>query len=177
MKIHVIYTYPEDQNEQICQDIVMEIEDEVITQEESATERKDDREHDSKSTRKRKLTDDGNNTTAKRKLDDNDNDNDELDLDALRKTLKEQTAEHDRILALGKGVDTILGEGEVKQTALSKDLQNALELYRNEDEDYDLYKDTVLYPWQEELMKHMTDKLFGLLEKTQMKGNHIFKNI
>ena len=165
MKIHVIYTFPEDQNEQICQDIVMEIEDEVITQEESATERKDDREHDSKSTRKRKLTDDGNNTTAKRKLDDNDTydqsiikiklGEDELDLDALRKTLKEQTAEHDRILALGKGVDTILGEGEVKQTALSKDLQNALELYRNEDEDYDLYKDTVLYPWQEELLKHM----------------------
>ena len=34
-------------------------------------------------------------------------------------------------------------------------MQNALELYRNEDEDYDLYKDTVLYPWQEELLKHM----------------------
>ena len=89
MKIHVIYTFPEDQNEQICQDIVMEIEDEVITQEESATERKDDREHDSKSTRKRKLTDDGNNTTAKRKLDEDGNNTktknqlggDELDLE------------------------------------------------------------------------------------------------
>ena len=34
-------------------------------------------------------------------------------------------------------------------------MQEALELYRNEDEDYDLYKNTVLYPWQEELMKHM----------------------
>ena len=28
-------------------------------------------------------------------------------------------------------------------------------MYRNEDDEYDLYKDTVLYPWQEELMKHM----------------------
>ena len=35
MKVHVIYTSPEDQNEnneQMCQDIVMEIGDEVFTQ-------------------------------------------------------------------------------------------------------------------------------------------------
>ena len=48
--------------------------------------------------------------------------------------MKEQTVEYDcKIafkIALGKGVDTILREGEVKQAALSKDMQDALYLYR-----------------------------------------------
>ena len=167
MKVHITII-DEDQtenSEEICRDIVMEMVAKLFDSEEESytTERNHDGEHDTANctTTKRKLTFDGNGTTAKRKHDDNDNQTiiklgeDELDLDALRKSMEEQTAEHDRILALGKGVDTILGEGKVKQTALSKDLQNALEVYRNEDEDYDLYKDTVLYPWQEELMKHM----------------------
>ena len=69
--------------------------------------------------------------------------------------MKKETDEFDRKLALGEAIEKILHEGEVKQAALSKDKQEALELYRNEDDEYDLYKDTVLYPWQEELMKHM----------------------
>ena len=42
LKVHIKFSPCEDQNEnneKICQDIVMEIEDEVFTQEESATER------------------------------------------------------------------------------------------------------------------------------------------
>ena len=87
MKVHVIYTSPEDQyenDEQICQDIVMEIVDEVFTQEESATEINYG-EHDSKGTRKRKLTDDGNNTTTKIKCN-------AINNDALRKTMEEETS-------------------------------------------------------------------------------------
>ena len=150
MKVHVIYTYPEDQNEnieEICQDIVVEIVDEVFTQEESATEINYG-EHDSKGTRKRKLTDDGNNTTTKIKCN-------AINNDALRKTMEEETAEYDRKINLGKRVEEILGEGKTKQAALSKDLQEALDLYRNEYDDFDLYKDTVLYPWQESLLKYM----------------------
>ena len=132
----------------------MEMVDKMFVGDESTTERNHDGEHYTT-----------NCTTAKRKHNDNDTydqpiikiklGEDEIDLNELRKTVKEQTVEHDRKIALGKGVHTILGEGEGKQTALSKDLQEALELYRNEDEDYDLYKNTVLYPWQEELLKHM----------------------
>ena len=156
MKVHITYTNEDltENSEEICSDIVMEMVDKMFVGDESATERNHDGEHYTT-----------NCTTAKRKHNDNDTydqpiikiklGEDEIDLDALRKSMEEQTAEHDCILALGKGVDTILGEGKVKQTALSKDLQNALELYRNEDEDYDLYKDSVLYPWQEELLKHM----------------------
>ena len=40
---------------------------------------------------------------------------------------------HDRKLALGEAIEKILHKGEVKQAALSKDKQEALELYRNED--------------------------------------------
>ena len=104
MKVHVIYTSPEVQvenSEEICKDIVNDIVDKMFMQENSTLEITHDQ-----PTLKRKLTDDGNNTIAKRKLHGNDNDNDELDLDALRKTLKEQTAEHDLKLALDKGVDT-----------------------------------------------------------------------
>ena len=118
MKVHVIYTSPEDQyenNEQMCQDIVVEIVDEVFTQEESATEINDDGEHDSKSTTKRKLTNDGNNTTTKIKCN-------AINNDALRKTMEEETAEYDRKINLGKRVEEILGEGKTKQVALSKDL-------------------------------------------------------
>ena len=87
---------------------------------------------------------------------------DELDLDDLRKTLKEQTVEYKRKIHLGEKVYKILGEGEVMQGALSKDMQEALGLYEKENNDYDVYKDAVLYPWQEELMKHMipTDRSY-----------------
>ena len=176
MKVHVIYTSPEVQvenSEEICKDIVNDIVDKMFMQENSTLEITHDQ-----PTLKRKLTDDGNNTIAKRKLHGNDNDNDELDLDALRKTLKEQTAEHDRKLALGKAVENILAEGEVKQSALSKDMQEALEAYRKEDDQFDVYKDAVLYPWQQELMKHMipTDRqvIWVVGEKTD-EGKSFFQ--
>ena len=51
-------------------------------------------------------------------------------------------------------------------------------MYRNEDDEYDLYKDTVLYPWQEELMKHMipTDRqvIWVVGEKTD-EGKSFFQ--
>ena len=52
---------------------------------------------------------------------------------------------------------------------------------RNEDDEYDLYKDTVLYPWQEELMKHMnpTDRqvIWIVGEKTDEGKNYFQKYI
>ena len=69
--------------------------------------------------------------------------------------MEEETAEYDRKIDLGKRVEEILGEGKTKQAALSKDLKEALDIYRNDYDDFDLYKDTVLYPWQESLLKYM----------------------
>ena len=54
-------------------------------------------------------------------------------------------------------------------------------MYRNEDDEYDLYKDTVLYPWQEELMKHMNPTYRQVIwvvgEKTNEGKNYFQKNI
>ena len=155
MRVHIIYTSPEVQtenSEEICKDIVNDIVNKMFEQN-AATERKHDGEHE-QPTRKRKLDGDvteDNHPTSKIKCN-------VINIDALRKSMEEQTAEYDRKLALGKAVDTILGEGEVKQSALSKDLQEALDLYRNEDEDYDLYKDTELYKWQQELLEKINKK-------------------
>ena len=69
-----------------------------------------------------------NQNTTKRKCNEMDiND----DVDALEKMLEEQTAKYNRKIALGKRVEKILKKGEVKQAALAKDMQEALDLYRN----------------------------------------------
>ena len=112
MKVH------EKANKQICGEVLDGILDKMFVQEESTTEIKhDDGEHDAANCQPSK----------KRKFN-------EIDDEALEKILKEQTVEYDRKIAfkiaLGKGVDTILREGEVKQAALSKDMQDALYLYR-----------------------------------------------
>ena len=106
MKVH------EKPNKQICGEV-------LDMQEESTTEIKhDDGEHDTANCQPSK----------KRKFN-------EIDDEALEKMLEEQTVEYDRKIAfkiaLGKGVDEILGRGKVKQAALSKDMQGALCLYRH----------------------------------------------
>ena len=126
-------------------------------QENSTLEITHGEEHD-QSTLKRKHCEDENCTKAKRNNAQDHTDikrKYEIDYDDLKKIMKKETDEHDRKLALGEAIEKILHEGEVKQAALSKDKQEALELFRNEDDEYDLYKDTVLYPWQQELVKHM----------------------
>merc|ERR1712030_198090 len=62
-----------------------------------------------------------------------------IDVDELRKTLIERTDEYNRKVALGEQVYKILGEGEVKQGALPKDMQEALELYEKENNDFNLF--------------------------------------
>ena len=106
MKVH------EKPNKQICGEV-------LDMQEESTTEIKhDDGEHDAANCQPSK----------KRKFN-------EIDVDELRKALIERTVEYDRKIAfkiaLGKGVDIILGRGKVKQAALSKDMQGVLCLYRH----------------------------------------------
>ena len=61
-----------------------------------------------------------------------------IDVDELRKMLIERTYEYNRKVALGEQVYKILGEGEVKQGALPKDMQEALELYEKENNDFNL---------------------------------------
>ena len=140
MKIHIIHT--NENNVLMCRELLDEMLDKVVEHEQP--------------TRKRKLDGDvteDNHPTSKRKCGEN-----MTDVDELRKTLIERTDKYNRTIALGEQVYKILGEGEVKQGALPKDMQEALELYEKENNDFDLYKDTALYPWQQECMKYINNK-------------------
>ena len=163
-KVHIIHTI-EDQSEnseEICCDIVNDIIDKMFDQE--------DVNHP---TMKRKLSDDNDDqSTIKRKCN-------EIDVEALEKMLKEETSEYNRKIDLGKAIEKILEKGEVKQAALSKDMQEALELYRNDYDDFDLYKDTVLHPWQQELLEKINEKsdrqIFWIVGKKTNEGKSYFQ--
>jgi len=140
MKIHIIHT--NENNALMCRELLDEMLDKVVEHEQP--------------TRKRKLDGDvteDNHPTSKRKCGEN-----MTDVDELRKMLIERTDKYNRTVALGEQVYKILGEGEVKQGALPKDMQEALELYEKENNDYDLYKDTELYKWQQELLEKINKK-------------------
>ena len=120
MKIHIIHTL--ENNVLMCRELLNEMLDKVVEHEQP--------------TRKRKLDGDvteDNHPTSKRKCGEN-----MIDVDELRKTLIERTDEYNRKVALGEQVYIILGEGEVKQGALPKDMQEALELYEKENNDFNL---------------------------------------
>ena len=128
MKVH------EKANKQICGEV-------LDMQEESTTEIK----HDDAN----KVVELEDHPTTKRKFDGDVTEDDQpsikrkcgenmIDVDELRKTLIERTDEYNRKVALGEQVYKILGEGEVKQGALPKDMQEALELYEKENNDFKL---------------------------------------
>ena len=123
MKIHIIHTL--ENNEQMCRELLDEMLNKVLEPEEQSftTKRKYDGKHDTQDDQ----------PSIKRKFNESDD-------DILRKILKEQTVEYDRKVDLGEKVYKILCEGDVKQRALSKDMQEALELYEMENNDFDLYR-------------------------------------
>ena len=55
----------------------------------------------------------------------------EIDVSALRKMLDKETVRYKNKISLGKALDKILDEGKVMEPVLPKDMQNALNLYRN----------------------------------------------
>ena len=55
----------------------------------------------------------------------------EIDVSALRKMLENETVRYKKKISLGKALDKILGEGKVMEAVLPKDMQNALNFYRN----------------------------------------------
>ena len=55
----------------------------------------------------------------------------EIDVSALRKMLEKETVGYKNKISLGKALDKILDEGKVMEAVFPKDMQNALNLYRN----------------------------------------------
>ena len=170
MKVHVIYTSPEVQvenSEEICKDIVNDIVDKMFMQENSTLEITHDQ-----ATLKRKHDDDDvqAQSNIKKKY--------KIDVEDLEKAMEKENDEYNRTIAFGEAIEKVLRKGKVKQASLSKDKKEALEAYRKEDDQFDVYKDAVLYPWQEELMKHMipTDRqvIWVVGEKTD-EGKSFFQ--
>ena len=60
--------------------------------------------------------------------------------------MEKENDEYNRIIAFGEAIEKVLRKGKVKQASLSKDKKEALEAYRKEDDQFDVYKDAVLYP-------------------------------
>ena len=58
-------------------------------------------------------------------------------------------------------------------------MQEALELYEKENNDYDLYKDTELYKWQQELLEKINKKsdreVFWIVGEKTNEGKSFFQ--
>merc|ERR1711888_5048 len=132
MKIHIVHTVGDqsENNEQICKDIVNDIVDKMFMQENSTLEITNDQ-----ATLKRKHDDDDEEyqSNIKKKY--------KIDVKDLEKAMEKENDEYNRIIAFGEAIEKVLRKGKVNQASLSKDKKEALEAYRKEDDQFDVYKD------------------------------------
>ena len=113
MKIHLKFT-PKEGSDNICKEILLDLVDKVLEEKISDVNIKCS-EHDAYLE-----------PAIKRKC---------YEIEALRKTLIEQTEEYKDKIALGADIYKILNEGKVEEGALAKDLKDALDLYMKQGED------------------------------------------
>ena len=74
--------------------------------------------------------------------------------EALKKYLIEKTNEYKAKITLGENVYLILGEGEVPEDSLPREMKEALDIYKKQAQE--LYHNNVeLKPWQTELLEYM----------------------
>ena len=74
--------------------------------------------------------------------------------EALKKYLIEKTNEYKAKITLGENVYLILGEGEVPEDSLPREMKEALDIYKKQAQE--LYHNNVeLKPWQKELLEYM----------------------
>ena len=77
------------------------------------------------------------------------------DLEKLRKSLIRHNDEYNRKIFLGKKLYKILGEGNIQEASLARDMKQALDLYMTDAHDMEL-DDVELKPWQKELFEQIT---------------------
>ena len=74
--------------------------------------------------------------------------------EALKKCLIKYKQEYEEKITLGENVYMILGEGEVPEDSLPKEMKEALDIYKKQAQE--LYHNNVeLKPWQTELLEYM----------------------
>ena len=74
--------------------------------------------------------------------------------EALKKYLIEKTNEYKAKITLGENVYLILGEGEVPEDSLPKEMKEALDIYMKQAQEL-YYNNVELKPWQKELLEYM----------------------
>ena len=77
------------------------------------------------------------------------------DLEKLRKSLNRHNDEYNQKILLGKKVYKILGEGNIQEASLARDMKEALDLYMSNAHFMEL-DDVELKPWQKELFEQIT---------------------
>ena len=77
------------------------------------------------------------------------------DLEKLRKSLIRHNDEYNRKIFLGKKLYKILGEGNIQEASLARDMKEALDLYMINAHDMEL-DDVELKTWQKELFEQIT---------------------
>ena len=74
--------------------------------------------------------------------------------EALKKYLIEKTNEYKAKITLGENVYLILGEGEVPEDSLPREMKEALDIYMKQAQEL-YYNNVELKPWQKELLEYM----------------------
>ena len=74
--------------------------------------------------------------------------------EALKKCLIKYKQEYEEKITLGENVYMILGEGEVPEDSLPKEMKEALDIYMKQAQEL-YYNNVELKPWQKELLEYM----------------------
>ena len=138
LEMHMKFTAKEVSETDICKEILLELVDKVLDENRSDVNIKYDED----------------NVQEKPEIKRNYYEEFGIDEESLRKRLIEQTFNYKQKIALGENVYKILGEGEVEEGALAKDMKDALDLYMKQGKDLN-YMDVDLKPWQRALMEEV----------------------
>ena len=74
--------------------------------------------------------------------------------EALKKCLIKYKQEYEEKITLGENVYMILGEGEVPEDSLPKEMKEALDIYKKQAQEL-FHNNVELKPWQKELLEYM----------------------
>ena len=145
-------------NEEMCKDLIMSLVDNALEKVEPQTDTVADGNEDMSNKRlrlKRVFDDSGHNT---------------IDVQALRKSIIKDEQEYILKIELGREVYNYIDEAEIMQESLSKERQDALNLYIKQKQRLD-QENTKLRPWQQSLLEYIKPTDREVIWVRGIKGN------
>ena len=95
--------------------------------------------------------------------------------EALKKCLIKYKQEYEEKITLGENVYMILGEGEVPEDSLPKEMKEALDIYMKQAQELH-HNNVELKPWQKELLEYIDNptqrQIIWIVGKSCEKENH-----